>query len=86
MENSNSTVKVVGALLVGAAIGGALGILLAPAKGSDTRKKMVGKTDDLNEALHEKFKSLLDEVKKEVEIAREKAGHLILDGHTKQPK
>lgn len=83
MENSNDTGKVIGALLLGVAIGGTLGILFAPAKGSDTRKKIAGKTEDLNEALQEKFKSLLDEVKKEVTVAREKAGHLIMDGHSK---
>ncbi len=83
MENSNQTIKMVGALLVGVAVGGALGILLAPNKGSKTRKKIVGKTDDLKDELEERFKTLLDEVKKEVQNAREKAGHLILDGHKK---
>jgi gas vesicle protein len=83
MEDSNNTIKMVGALLVGAAVGGALGILLAPGKGSDTRKKIIGKTDDLNDALHEKFKTLLDEVKKEVLAVKEKASHLVLDGQKK---
>jgi gas vesicle protein len=83
MEKSNETLKIVGAMLVGVAIGGALGVLLAPAKGSDTRKKIAGKTDELNEAFHEKFKALIAEVKKEVEQVREKAGHLIIDGKTK---
>jgi gas vesicle protein len=72
MENSNSTGKMIGALLLGAAIGGALGILFAPDKGSETRKKIAGKTNDLTDSLKEKFNSLLEEAKKEIETAKEK--------------
>jgi gas vesicle protein len=36
-------------LLVGAAIGGILGILFAPEKGSETRKKLFAKGKDLKD-------------------------------------
>jgi len=72
MEHSNNTGKMIGALLLGAAIGGALGILFAPDKGSETRKKIAGKTNDLTDSLKEKFNSLLEEAKKEIEAAKEK--------------
>lgn len=46
------------ALLGGAAIGAAAGLLLAPEKGEDTRKKLVNEgnrlADKLNEALNRK--------------------------------
>ena len=74
MENSNDTGKMIGALLVGAAIGGVLGILFAPDKGSVTRKKIAGQTSDLAESLKEKFDDLLEEAKKEIAMAKEKAG------------
>ncbi len=74
MENSNNTGKMIGALLVGAAIGGVLGILFAPDKGSVTRKKIAGQTTDLAESLKEKFDTLMEEAKKEIEMAKEKAG------------
>jgi gas vesicle protein len=73
MENSSNNGKVIGALLIGAAIGGVLGILFAPDKGSETRKKIAGKTDDLTESLKEKFNAILEEAKKEFAAAREKA-------------
>jgi len=55
-------------LLTGFAIGLAVGILLAPEKGSDTRKKIAQKSSDLKDkfsdfidSLADKFDSLKDE-------------------------
>jgi len=42
-------------LLIGAAAGAVLGILFAPAKGSETRKKLKQKGEDLEEELKEKL-------------------------------
>jgi gas vesicle protein len=51
MEKSINSGKIVSALLLGAAIGGtigaALGILFAPEKGSELRKKLSASGDDL---------------------------------------
>ncbi len=60
MEKSNNTGKLIGALLVGAAIGGALGILFAPDKGSVTRKKLMAKGNDLKNDLKEKANEFMD--------------------------
>jgi gas vesicle protein len=79
MEDSNNTGKIIGALLVGAAIGATLGILFAPDKGSVTRKKIAGKTNDLAESLKEKFDALMEEARREIECAKEKAAEAI--GH-----
>lgn len=69
MENSNNTGKLIGTLVLGAAIGAALGILFAPAKGSETRKKITGKSDDLTDAMKEKFNDFLEDIKKETKAA-----------------
>lgn len=83
MENSNNNMKLIGALLVGAAIGGALGILFAPDKGSETRKKILSKGEDLSDSMKEKFDGLISEVKKEVAIVKEKANEFMQDGKAK---
>jgi gas vesicle protein len=79
-------VKLVGALLFGAAIGGALGILFAPDKGSETRKKILSKGEDLTDALKDKLDDFMEEVKKEAEMVKEKAYEFRNDGKTKAEK
>jgi gas vesicle protein len=56
MKNENTNAKLIGALVIGAAIGGALGILFAPEKGSVTRKKIAGKSEDLAKDIKEKVR------------------------------
>jgi gas vesicle protein len=45
--------KVIIGFLVGAVVGGAFGILLAPDKGSETRRKIIEKGNDLGDTISE---------------------------------
>ena len=76
MKYAHNSMITVSAVLTGIAIGSVIGILFAPAKGRDTRKKLCRKmdeADDLTESLKEKFNKMVEEVKNEMEIAKEKA-------------
>ena len=86
MENSNNTGKLLGALLLGAAIGGTLGILFAPDKGSATRKKLTSGRDELTDSIKEKFNDFLEEVQKEVVSVRERATEFMENGSAKTEK
>jgi gas vesicle protein len=66
----NNTGKILTALGIGIAAGAVLGILFAPDKGSETRKKIADKGRKLSEAVKEKIaegKDKLNGLKKEVE-------------------
>ncbi len=83
MENSNDSGKIIASLLVGAAIGGVLGILFAPDKGSVTRKKIMSKEGDFAKELELKFKDFIEGMKEEFEAAKEKAADFVANGKEK---
>lgn len=86
MKDVNNSGKLVGALLLGAAIGGILGILFAPDKGSETRKKILSRSHDLTDALKEKLDEFLEEAKQEAGILKEKADEMVDNGMSKVEK
>ena len=80
MGNSNNTGKLIGALALGTAIGAALGILFAPEKGSETRKKIAAKGNGLSDTMKEKVQDFLEKFKEEEEKVEDKANEFIAKG------
>jgi gas vesicle protein len=59
METPEGLGRTIGALLLGAVMGGALGILFAPDKGSRTRKKLMDKSEDITDTMNRNLNRLL---------------------------
>ncbi len=74
-KNMNDTMKSLIAFTGGILVGSALGILFAPEKGTETRKKILSKSkdlaDDVTEAAKEKFNDLIKKKKVLVDEAEE---------------
>jgi gas vesicle protein len=73
MENAGKTGRFLGALMLGSAVGAAIGVLYAPDKGERTRRKLMAKGTDMTDALSEKFNTFLDSVREEVTHAQHAA-------------
>ena len=78
-----SSGKLLLGVLAGVAAGAVIGILLAPDKGSVTRRKISKKGDDYVDALKDKFNDLLESVTDSVETAKKEAEVLIEKGKSK---
>jgi gas vesicle protein len=64
-----SSKKVLFGLLAGAATGALLGVLFAPEKGTDTRKKISKKGGDYAETLKKYFSEFIDTISEKYEQA-----------------
>ena len=77
-----SSAKVLVALAAGAAIGGVLGILFAPDKGSATREKISDKAKDVTDSIKDYVaisKEKLEKMKENLEAKLDKVNQKISD-------
>lgn len=79
MKNSNVLLGVLG----GVAVGAALGILFAPAKGSETRKKIADKGSDLKDNFKDSLTKLSDKISSSVDGFKDEAQELLADAEQK---
>jgi gas vesicle protein len=75
-----STGKVILGVLAGAAAGAALGILFAPDKGTNTRRKISQKGEDFIDGVRDKLNQYLDNIKRQIEVIEEEAEDLYSAG------
>ena len=68
-----SSSKILVGFLAGAAVGALAGILFAPDKGSNTRKKIATKTGDITDSVKNSFSDFIDTVKDTYAGAKEEA-------------
>ena len=63
--------------MAGVGAGVLIGMLFAPEKGTETRRKIGEKYNDLGDSLKTKFTDLVDSVKEEYGLAKDKASNLV---------
>ena len=75
--------KLLSAVLLGAAAGAVLGILLATDKGSETRKKIAKKTGDIGDTVRNKFTEFGESIAEKFDNIRSEANDLMEKGKDK---
>ena len=77
--NIMSSGKVLLGVLAGAAAGAIIGILFAPDKGTETRKKIAEKGEDYVDGIKEKFNGLVDDLSRKMDNIQSKANKMADD-------
>ena len=75
--------KIVAAVLAGVAVGAALGILFAPEKGSEVRRRIAKKSKDYADELGEKAHEFMDGITEKFESVKEDAMRMTENGKKK---
>jgi gas vesicle protein len=65
--------KILLGFIAGAAVGGLLGVLFAPDKGEETRRRIAERGADLGDAVKDKFNDMVDGVRDGISSVRRKA-------------
>ncbi len=78
-----SSKKLLTGILLGAAAGAVLGVLFAPDKGSETRKKIAKKTGDLGDTVRSKFNDLGEAIAEKYDSIRGEANDIMEKGKDK---
>jgi gas vesicle protein len=76
-----STTKILFGFIAGAAVGAAIGILFAPDKGTETRRKISDQGNDLADNLKSRFTDLVDGVKEKFSSAKSDAEDVAEKGY-----
>ena len=75
-----STGKLITGILAGAATGAILGILFAPDKGTETRKKIAKKSNDITDAIKNGFTTMSDAITSKYESIKEDTAEILEKG------
>jgi len=78
-----SNTKVLLGFLAGAFAGSILGVLFAPDKGTETRRKISKKTADVSDALKEKVRDFAEDMKDMLSTAKDEAEDVAEKGFSK---
>jgi len=75
-----SSGKVLASVLAGAAAGAILGILFAPDKGTETRRKIAETGSDVAGSVKSKYNEFADTISEKYDAAKEKLSNLVSEG------